>query len=468
MTLSRVFHKWRLRCGKNVWRVIMGFTVVGIGSLLMLLRNSGEQENSSSRSDLEHAQYDAEDESDPEDGWSPIDSVWSDAMATGSFYLGTRDNVSIVLWKPGMRPANAKRPFGRTKKGIERPVYNMSREAQEKYFSLKNVSKKYAKSSSSTWNNWPINTGALKELRKLADGLHPLHGMDNREVIASSNLALPCGKGRRTCKLDGHNDIRHYQTCAVVGNSGILTDSLCGVEIDAHDYVIRFGVGPTVGYEDDVGTKKNVTILNRDILLKINESFYLGGSKDAYSQRLRQLNVSILMFARSGRRREWTNDYQCLIKIARKHKLAFTLKTYKAGNLADTIRNTITATMPDLALELKDVETTGMLQAMFTALTFCKRINLYGFYPFHTDKHGRDIGYSYYPDKNAKPDRVHNFSVEYAVSQRYDKLGVVRHVIDRCQQTPLADKLGTAGSGKLTSAKSSSKNSRVKKVKRNR
>ncbi|XP_078702534.1 uncharacterized protein LOC144928203 [Branchiostoma floridae x Branchiostoma belcheri] len=463
MILSRFFQKWRPRGAKSVWRLLLGFIVIGL-AFLVLTNNWKEQRNISSSIDLE--EYEVKDESDPTDGWSPLDTVWSDAMNDGRFYLGSRDNISIVLRKPGIILPKGKRSFSNARRLVKRlgarmasANGNVSLKIVEKYFNLTRIGKRYAKTSSSTWDNWPINIGALKEIRKLVDtklvdSLYPPHGMDNREIIPSSKQILMCRKevkGHQTCKLEDRNTIRHYQTCALVGNSGILTGSLCGGEIDAHDYVIRFSVAPTVGYEHDVGSKRNVTFLNKDILLKINQSLYRDGPKDVYSPKLKRMNASILVFAR-GKRREWMDDIECLIKIARKHKLAFTLMK-NIVSPAFTIRNTVKATMPDLAQQLGmvDLETTGML-ALFMASTFCTRISLYGFYPFLKDAHGRNVSYHYYPNDNVK-NEVGNFSVDYAISRRYDKLGIIRHVIDKCEQTHLADKGSPAGSGKLTSFK---------------
>eukprot|EP00057_Strongylocentrotus_purpuratus_P010142 XP_011664616.1 PREDICTED: alpha-2,8-sialyltransferase 8B-like [Strongylocentrotus purpuratus] len=53
------------------------------------------------------------------------------------------------------------------------------------------------------------------------------------------------------------------QTCAVVGNSGILSDSNCGRAIDSHDYIYRMNLAPFgQEYGKDVGYRTNITTLN--------------------------------------------------------------------------------------------------------------------------------------------------------------------------------------------------------------
>lgn len=49
---------------------------------------------------------------------------------------------------------------------------------------------------------------------------------------------------------------------AIVGSSSILTGSSSGVDIDAHDHVIRFNRAPTIEHEQDVGAKTTFRIVN--------------------------------------------------------------------------------------------------------------------------------------------------------------------------------------------------------------
>ncbi|KAI8489907.1 hypothetical protein Bbelb_322680 [Branchiostoma belcheri] len=64
--------------------------------------------------------------------------------------------------------------------------------------------------------------------------------------------------------------VGHYRTCAVVGNSGILRDSGCGDDIDRNDFVIRVNGAPLKTFEQDVGEKTNMTIINRRALDQID------------------------------------------------------------------------------------------------------------------------------------------------------------------------------------------------------
>ncbi|XP_025016649.1 beta-galactoside alpha-2,6-sialyltransferase 2-like [Tetranychus urticae] len=57
-----------------------------------------------------------------------------------------------------------------------------------------------------------------------------------------------------------------HETCALVANSGSLSGSMKGTEIDSHDIIIRFNDAPTVGYEVDVGKKTSIRILNSQVV----------------------------------------------------------------------------------------------------------------------------------------------------------------------------------------------------------
>ncbi|KAK8747337.1 hypothetical protein OTU49_016755, partial [Cherax quadricarinatus] len=67
---------------------------------------------------------------------------------------------------------------------------------------------------------------------------------------------------------------RYFNTCAVVSNAGSMKGSKMGNFIDSHDAVIRFNHAPTEGFEEDVGTRTTLRIINSQVVTKPNFDFW--------------------------------------------------------------------------------------------------------------------------------------------------------------------------------------------------
>ncbi|XP_026452719.1 beta-1,6-galactosyltransferase GALT29A-like [Papaver somniferum] len=59
---------------------------------------------------------------------------------------------------------------------------------------------------------------------------------------------------------------RKYDSCAVVGNSGILLKTEYGDMMDNHEFVVRLKNARTRGYENYVGSKTSISFINSNLL----------------------------------------------------------------------------------------------------------------------------------------------------------------------------------------------------------
>lgn len=87
---------------------------------------------------------------------------------------------------------------------------------------------------------------------------------------------------------------KHYNVCAVVGNSGILTGSQCGQEIDKSDFVFRCNFAPTEAFQKDVGRKTNLTTFNPSILEKYYNNLLTIQDRNNFFLSLKKLDGAIL------------------------------------------------------------------------------------------------------------------------------------------------------------------------------
>ncbi|XP_061450970.1 alpha-2,8-sialyltransferase 8B isoform X2 [Rhineura floridana] len=145
----------------------------------------------------------------------------------------------------------------------------------------------------------------LKGTLKPGDIIHYVFDRDSTMNVSQNLYALL----PRTSPLKG----KHFRTCAIVGNSGILLNSSCGEEIDAHSFVIRCNLAPVQEYVRDVGIKTDLVTMNPSVIQRAFEDLMNDTWREKLLQRLHSLNGSILwipaFMAKGGKERvEWVNE----------------------------------------------------------------------------------------------------------------------------------------------------------------
>ncbi|XP_033108061.1 alpha-2,8-sialyltransferase 8B-like isoform X2 [Anneissia japonica] len=214
--------------------------------------------------------------------------------------------------------------------------------------------------------------------------------------------------------------------CAIIGNGGILTGSNCGKNINKHDFVIRSNLAPIENYEEDVGVKANITVLNTSIIKQVTNTInQINGSQgDKFLRRIRYLNNSILWYSKDTRVKFKTNNkLLTLIKLLKdKYKLGirFAYSWKSVGPLVQWFWD-IDVRHP----------TTGL--NMFTvAASLCNSTTLYGFYPFYNDTKGNPLQYHYYDKRNVnlQAHKTHNMPREYELLKKLNQSGFLSLVTD--------------------------------------
>ncbi|XP_019618984.1 PREDICTED: alpha-N-acetylneuraminide alpha-2,8-sialyltransferase-like isoform X1 [Branchiostoma belcheri] len=219
---------------------------------------------------------------------------------------------------------------------------------------------------------------------------------------------------------------KHFNTCSVVGNGGILKGSGCGKEIDASEFVFRFNMAP-------MGDKYSRDIVNKTNLITINPSMidyrYTKGKGKG-------IDVKSLTHDLSAYRDSYLWIWALLSQSNARSafKVQEALQGASARNQVNVIFPYPLVTGAIISFWKKHISaqrpSSGLLLASL-ATQMCEEVRLYGFWPFHADRNNRRLTQHYYG--NALPTKVHKIPLELRQLQILHNNGIVRLTTHPCQ-----------------------------------
>ncbi|XP_048857621.1 sia-alpha-2,3-Gal-beta-1,4-GlcNAc-R:alpha 2,8-sialyltransferase-like [Brienomyrus brachyistius] len=189
---------------------------------------------------------------------------------------------------------------------------------------------------------------------------------------------------------------KHYNVCAVVGNSGILTGSSCGPQIDKSDFVFRCNFAPTEVFHKDVGHKTNLTTFNPSILEKYYNNLLTIQDRNNFFLSLKKLDSAILWIPAFFFHTSATVT-RTLVDFFVEHKGQLKVQLAWPGNIMQYVNRY----WKTKQLSPKRLSTGILVYTLAAAM--CEEVHLYGFWPFGWDPStGRELPYHYYDRKGTK------------------------------------------------------------------
>ncbi|XP_072022335.1 alpha-N-acetylneuraminide alpha-2,8-sialyltransferase-like [Amphiura filiformis] len=209
-----------------------------------------------------------------------------------------------------------------------------------------------------------------------------------------------------------------YKSCSVVGSSGILKGSNCGRVIDDKDFVIRFNLASIAGFEEDVGSKTNMTTMNPSILYRYGR---LKKASDRVNFKQSKLVDQEGLI--------WTSA-QDIGLINRTNEAIQLLKDPKLTLVSWNIDHFYSIGKFWKRYGLNRHLTTGFY-FVTCALDLCSVVHLFGFWPFGNSLDGQTIPAHYY-DGIKLSTTYHDSSYELRLYLTMHQLGMLKFHIDDC------------------------------------
>ncbi|XP_070707053.1 alpha-N-acetylneuraminate alpha-2,8-sialyltransferase ST8SIA3 [Pempheris klunzingeri] len=223
---------------------------------------------------------------------------------------------------------------------------------------------------------------------------------------------------------------KHYNVCAVIGNSGILTGSRCGAQIEKFDFVFRCNFAPTEIFKRDVGRRTNMTTFNPSILEKYYNNLLTVQDRNNFFLSLKKLDGAILWIPAFFFHTSATVT-RTLVDFFVEHRGQLKVQLAWPGNIMQYI-NSYWKTKQLSPKRLS----TGIL--MYTlASSMCDQIHLYGFWPFGWDPNtGKELPYHYYDKKGTKFttkwQESHQLPAEFKLLYKMHTEGLLKLSLSHC------------------------------------
>ncbi|XP_070569919.1 CMP-N-acetylneuraminate-poly-alpha-2,8-sialyltransferase-like [Ptychodera flava] len=229
---------------------------------------------------------------------------------------------------------------------------------------------------------------------------------------------------------DNFYTMKSQKTCALVGSSGILSQSKCGREIDSHDFVMRVNLPVVRGYEEDVGKRTNLTAVNNlsmsFLSTYLDKRNKMVRKNRRYLTALRSMGDGVLWIPYNMSARAY------LMSEAKSKFKNILSKTIDGADYSYRVAYAPVPVWPQLINSFWNKTGTSEGFVMLTIATlFCREITLYGFWPFPKDRHGYYVSHHYYENIRYKK-RKTTMSTEFGILQDLNRRGVIRLITEKC------------------------------------
>ncbi|XP_066270721.1 uncharacterized protein [Branchiostoma lanceolatum] len=234
----------------------------------------------------------------------------------------------------------------------------------------------------------------------------------------------------KDCNRD--NAIKRQRTCAVVGNSGIISNTGCGKAIDKHDFVIRINFPNLKDHEKDVGGKTSLMVVGRNVL-SVMYKCIKDKNKCSVLKRLDDLDQTYVyhpeplvdLETKTPRRPYKKLTYLKKYVSTKTHVVNFLYSMSNAQERVKELGRSLVERFPE-------TPSNGAV-AYSLALSFCDEVDLYGFFPFkqYQDK---AVAKHYHPDPELEGDKFDEAALEreWSYMRELESRGALKFYIDTC------------------------------------